>query len=409
MNRLSMALLFLFSLLPAYGSSSEYCTPNYSVAPVPNTQSGNFNSTSEVCIEVDNDGPLVFNCSNMQGRTVTVNGTPYSSSACAGSVTVPNTNDGQYCVTGSDNWKVTMTYPNQETMIATWNIIASWPQSNVLVATPSGSGNNWGVTIKPNGNWTWPTVTCEALAEPSRVHVNVSVCQTFPDEHPSNQCNVAPGYALVGGGAYAEYTGAGALLTGSWPEFTDGGTRWWVASSQDHMQTNSHTLSIYSIGLRLDGVNTARLNSRISLNSVAFPPVPGGSSRPAGALGIGSMILGGGAYTSTSGAGQLLTRTMANGNAWEVASKDHLMRSPGWVSATTLTLADGIIEGFGALEVRQRKAEPTTVGTGVGTSIGHVTPGWALVSLGGEATTTSGPGRMLFRIGVDESGRTVTV
>ena len=63
-------------------------------------------------------------------------------------------------VTGSDSWTLTMDLDAPAVVYSTWDVDATWPSEYVMVATPDGAGNDWGVTISPDGQWTWPTVSC---------------------------------------------------------------------------------------------------------------------------------------------------------------------------------------------------------------------------------------------------------
>jgi hypothetical protein len=133
------------------------------------------------------------------------------------------------------------------------------------------------------------------------VDVKVYACSWVFGQHNTTTCSVDADYAIVGGGAEIwQQPVPGALLTASYP--SDTGT--WTASSKDEVYPDAHWLRAWAIGMKLTGVDDLR--SQIHIN-----PASASSPNTAAASGIqyGDILVGGGAYTTYSGQGELLTRS----------------------------------------------------------------------------------------------------
>jgi hypothetical protein len=241
----------------------------------------------------------------------------------------------------------------------------------------------------------------------SPVHLQIRACKSnLAAAAHQVDCRVNAEYAVIGGGvlpAANGSNGARPFVTESRP--IDGRT--WRASSGE-ASSLAHDLTVYAIGLRLDGVSTQKLRAAIGWKTATTT-----SSTLTVTADSGKLLLGGGAVTApnTGVAGsRVLTGSAWSGSAgWSAQSRSQAGSVPGTTQVTLLQLDKKVIEGFGALEVMNRSGSTSTTSGGTQTTTLSVSPGWALLTPGAIANTSSGTPRRITSIVPSADGRTVTV
>lgn len=212
-----------------------------------------------------------------------------------------------------------------------WKIIGGGARVNFngaggLLTASYPEGNCWIARSKAHEIPDQQRVEAMAIAirdESNRWDVVIDTQTSGKDSHPTVQARLRPGYVLTGGGARANWTGAGSLLTASFPATSE----IWEARAKDHGVSDPSTVTAYVIGIR------ARKGSQPT-NQI-FTSQSSVKSHPSGSVYLdeGWKLAGGGARVNWSGAGSLLFTSIRDQNGWRAIAKDHKYPSPASVSA----------------------------------------------------------------------------
>jgi len=199
---------------------------------------------------------------------------------------------------------------------------------NLLTASYPDGPSAWVVRSKDHVQPSPARVEAWAVAlyDPNdEWEVRVVSATSSPAAHPAVSATLPPGYTMTGGGAQVHWTGAGNLLTASYPQ----SPRSWEAKSKDHTRSDPAALTVYVIGIR-------PRNGAPPPESSIFSAQSGRENHPTSTASIpsGYLLVGGGAEVNWQGAGNLLTASYPNNaGGWIAASKDHLVADPSVITA----------------------------------------------------------------------------
>jgi len=77
------------------------------------------------------------------------------------------------------------------------------------------------------------------------IQVQLFTATSLLAQHPLVRVSVPPAYKIIGGGALDSWSGAGNLLTASYPESANS----WVASGKDHLTASPATITAFALAI----------------------------------------------------------------------------------------------------------------------------------------------------------------
>jgi hypothetical protein len=231
----------------------------------------------------------------------------------------------------------------------------------------------------------------------NKIHLNFFYATTTnPANHPSISVSVPSGYAMVGGGAWVhDYSGNGAWLVKSYP--MDDGISW-KAESKDHIIQDPHCLTVFAIGMRIDGVDPAYLRSMIIIRKATSTNI---SNFPEATVVLPDnyILVGGGATDNYNGYGNMLTASYPTStSSWHAEGKAYRRSDPSTITAYAIGIANISYPtvGYLGVTIRQNTIDVPS-GPEIESVYAPVWEGYALTCPGGYCTY-NGYGRMLLGV-----------
>lgn len=125
-------------------------------------------------------------------------------------------------------------------------------EGNLLTASFPYDSGTWRAESKDHKKGDAATITVYALGLRSKVQ-GIKIQQGLTSSTsqraawPSAAASPQGGFVMVGGGAQVNYTGAGNMLTASYPS----NSSTWLAKSKDHIASDPATITAYAVGIKV--------------------------------------------------------------------------------------------------------------------------------------------------------------